>query len=90
VILINLENTRRGGPEGEKVVGINQVVWDPATSTLYAKSDELLDQHTRYGLIVTRGVRDETRHQRHSSAFDTTSTLETRRSETTGRRSSKP
>ena len=60
VILINLENTRRDGPDGEKVVGINQVVWDPATSTLYAKSDELLDQHTRYALIVTRGVRDET------------------------------
>ena len=41
-------------------MGINQVVWDPATSTLHAKSDELLDQHTRYALIVTRGVRDET------------------------------
>ena len=29
------------------VVGINQVVWDPPTNTLYAESDELLEQHTR-------------------------------------------
>jgi len=40
------------------VIGINQVVWDPATNTLHAESDELLDQHTRYALIVTRGARD--------------------------------
>jgi dienelactone hydrolase len=40
------------------IVGINQTVWDPATNTLHVESDELLDQHTRYALIVTRGVRD--------------------------------
>src|SRR5262245_34452826 len=40
------------------VVGINQVVWDPDSSTLHVESDELLDQHTRYALIVTCGVRD--------------------------------
>ncbi len=40
------------------VVGINQIVWDPPTNTLYAESDALLDQHTRYALIVTAGVRD--------------------------------
>ena len=39
-------------------VGINQVAWDPPTNTLYAESDELLDQHTRYALIVTARVRD--------------------------------
>lgn len=43
-----------GGP----AVGINQVIWDPATKTAYAESDELLDQHTRYALIVTARVRD--------------------------------
>ncbi len=47
------------GRRGVKVVGINQVVWDTFTSTLHVESDELLDQHTRYALIVTRGVRDE-------------------------------
>ena len=50
VFLVNLD----GGP----AVGINQVVWDPASNTLYAESDALLDQHARYALVVTRGVRD--------------------------------
>ncbi len=45
--------------EGGGVIGINQVVWDPETHTLHAESDALLDQHTRYALIVTRGVRDQ-------------------------------
>lgn len=40
-------------------IGINQVVWDPGTRTLHVQSDELLDQHSRYILIVTRGVLDE-------------------------------
>ncbi len=35
-----------------------QVVWDPTATTLDVESDELLDQHAKYGLIVTRGVRD--------------------------------
>ena len=42
-----------------RVIGINQVVWDALTNTLHVQVDELLDQHTRYALIVTRGVRDE-------------------------------
>jgi len=45
-----------GGGGGE-TVGINQIVWDPATNTLHAASDELLDQHTRYLLVVTTGVK---------------------------------
>ena len=28
------------------VVGINQIVWDPASTTLYVESDQFLDQHT--------------------------------------------
>jgi hypothetical protein len=60
VVLVKLGRAGRHEPRGEKVVGINQVVWDPATNVLHAKSDELLDQHTRYALVVTRGVRDET------------------------------
>jgi hypothetical protein len=38
-------------------VGFNQVVWDPFTNALHVESDELLEQHTRYALVVTRGVR---------------------------------
>ena len=60
VVLLSLGSTRRLDAHGEKVVGINQVVWDPATNTLHAKSDDLLDQHTRYALVVTRGIRDDT------------------------------
>jgi hypothetical protein len=58
VFLISLGSTLRHGDHGGKVIGINQVVWDPPTLTLHAESDEFLDQHTRYALIVTRGIRD--------------------------------
>jgi hypothetical protein len=44
-------------PDGARI-GINQLLWDPATRTLHAESDEVLDQHHRYGVIVTDGVRD--------------------------------
>ena len=44
-------------PDGA-VTGINQIVWEPAVDTLHVESDALLDQHTRYLLVVTTGVRD--------------------------------
>jgi hypothetical protein len=40
------------------VTGINQIAWEPAVNTLHAESDQLLDQHTRYLLVVTNGVED--------------------------------
>jgi hypothetical protein len=58
VFLVRLGSTLPGGPAPGNLIGINQVVWDPATLTLHAESDELLDQHTRYLVIVTNGVRD--------------------------------
>jgi hypothetical protein len=58
VFLISLGSVLPHGNAGNRVIGINEVVWDPATLTLHVESDEFLDQHTRYGLIVTRGVRD--------------------------------
>ncbi len=58
VFLVRLGSTLPGGQSGGKLIGINQIVWDPATNTLHVESDELLEQHTRYGLIVTRRVRD--------------------------------
>ncbi len=39
-------------------VGIDRIVWDPQTHTLFFKPDELLGQQTRYAVIVTDGVRD--------------------------------
>src|SRR5207244_7228564 len=58
IFLINLGSTLADDDPSDKVIGINQVVWDPATNTLHVESDELLDQHTRYALLVTRGVQD--------------------------------
>jgi hypothetical protein len=58
VFLVSLGSTLSGGPWPGHVVGINQIVWDSASLTLYAEADEVLDQHTRYLFVVTDGVRD--------------------------------
>lgn len=57
VYLVNLGDTLSLKGFGRKV-GINQVVWDPASKTLAFESDELLEEHSRYLLVVTDGVRD--------------------------------
>lgn len=43
---------------GSERIGINQVVWDPPTKTLAFKSDQTLQESSRYMLVVTNGVRD--------------------------------
>jgi hypothetical protein len=58
VFLIRLGSTLRDDDRDTRIIGINQIVWDVETNTLHAKSDECLDQHTRYALIVTSRVRD--------------------------------
>jgi len=58
VFLISLGSTLPGRNPVGRTVGINRIVWDPLTNTLHAESDELLDQHTRYALIVTSGLHD--------------------------------
>lgn len=50
------------------VVGINQVVWDPASLTAFAESDQHLQQHTSYLLVVTDGITDATGHAIKASA----------------------
>src|SRR5258705_5771771 len=45
VFLVRLGDVHGG--RSRHVVGINQIVWDPATNTLHDESDEFLDQHTR-------------------------------------------
>ncbi|TMA43262.1 MAG: hypothetical protein E6J82_07245, partial [Deltaproteobacteria bacterium] len=53
-------------PDAGAVVGIDQGVWDPTTNTdpttktLYVEAAETLEQHTRYVVFVTRGVKDTT------------------------------
>jgi hypothetical protein len=54
----------------DELVEINQLVWDPDTTTLHVESDNLLRQHTRYAVIVTRRIRDaQGRHIEATQAF---------------------
>ncbi|MBL0942832.1 MAG: Ig-like domain-containing protein [Hydrogenophaga sp.] len=57
IYLVNLGDVLTLRGFGDKV-GINQVVWDPASKTLAFTSDELLQERSRYLLVVTNGVRD--------------------------------
>ena len=60
VFLVSLGSTLPGEddmPWGT-VVGINQIVWDAFTNTLHVESNALLAQHTRFALLVTRGIQD--------------------------------
>ena len=41
-----------------QVIGINQIVWDTASLTLFAESNDHLDEDANYALIVTTGVHD--------------------------------
>jgi virulence factor lipase-like protein len=66
VFLVRLPDTFFLGRDNEDnnlraagaLIGINQIVWDPASLTLFAESDDHLDQHSNYLLIVTNGVHD--------------------------------
>lgn len=69
VFLLSLGSTQGFGSLLDKI-GINQVVWDVATNTLHATADETLAPHTRYALIVTRGVRDAAGQPIASGIFD--------------------
>jgi hypothetical protein len=41
-----------------ETTGVDRVVWDPSTFTLYARPDALLEPETRYGVVVLRELRD--------------------------------
>jgi hypothetical protein len=56
------------GPAGH-VVGINQAVWEPLTTTLYVESDEQLAQDSTYLLVVTRGIHDASGDPLDATAF---------------------
>ena len=53
------EGLRRRSGFG-RIIGVNQIVWDPATRVLHAKADRLLEEHARYALVVTSGIRAPT------------------------------
>lgn len=70
VFLVSLGSTLPGGDPGGEVVGINQVVWDTFTNILYVESDDQLDQHTRYVLLMTRWVLDASgKHAKAAKEF---------------------
>jgi hypothetical protein len=58
LFFISLGDQVPGGDPGGERIGVNQVVWDPASLTLFVESDQLLEQHTRYIALVTNGIRD--------------------------------
>ena len=58
IFVVRLDSTRPGHAAGGERIGINQAVWDVATETLHFEVDRLLDQHRRYGVIVTKEIRD--------------------------------
>src|SRR6478609_5503813 len=67
IFLVQLPSAFAFGQENEgnifhgftpNIIGINQIVWDPASLTLFAESDQHLDQHANYLLVVTDGVHD--------------------------------
>lgn len=57
IFLLNLGDVLTLRGFGQRV-GINQVVWDPASKTLAFESDALLQERSRYLLVVTDAVRD--------------------------------
>lgn len=58
VFLVRVGNLFGASDAPPSVIGINQVVWDPASHTLFAESNQHLDQHTSYLLVVTDGIHD--------------------------------
>ena len=58
VFILRIGNLSNPADFHPQTIGINQVVWDPATLTLFVQSDEHLTQDTGYLLVVTNGVRD--------------------------------
>jgi hypothetical protein len=69
VYLVNLGDTQTYRGFGDKV-GINQILWDPASQTLVFEPDELLAEHARYVLVVTDGVRDSSGKKLKKSDWD--------------------
>ena len=58
VALENLTGDEPGINKPGDRIAINQVVFDPATNTVYAKPTSVLDQHRRYAIVVTDAVKD--------------------------------
>ncbi|HKZ73742.1 MAG TPA: Ig-like domain-containing protein, partial [Steroidobacteraceae bacterium] len=69
LFLVGLGDTTRAFAGFGTRIGINQIVWDPASNTLFAESDALLEQHTTYVLVATNGIRDAAGDRVETSGF---------------------
>ena len=56
----NLTSEEPGTGPSAQISAINQVIYDPATNTAYAKPNDVFGQHRRCALIVTDAVLDTT------------------------------
>ena len=55
----DVDATASQGESGTpRVIGVNQLVWDPTTRVLAVESDEQLRQHTRYAFVTTTDICD--------------------------------
>jgi hypothetical protein len=68
IFLVNLGDTLTYAGAGQKI-GINQVLWDPQTKTLVFQPEALLNEHSRYALIITSSVRDASGKSIKSGGF---------------------
>ncbi|HEV8306460.1 MAG TPA: Ig-like domain-containing protein [Methylomirabilota bacterium] len=60
----------RLAPGPPEAMAVDRLVYDPGSQTLYARPETLLEPETRYGLVVTRELRDvQGRPLRPSAAF---------------------
>jgi len=58
VALDNLTTDEAGLQQPGDTIALDEMVWDPAANTAYAKPAAALDQHRRYAVVVTDGVHD--------------------------------
>ena len=58
VWLDNLTTDEAGQGEMGKVTAVNQMVYDPVTNIATARSNDFLDQHRHYAILVTDAVQD--------------------------------
>ena len=70
VFVVDLGGTLPSDPPATGArVGINQAVWDTQTNALHVEVDQQLDQHRRYGVIVTNVLADDGSHLKTNSDF---------------------
>ena len=58
VWLDNLTTDEPGQGDPGKVSAVNQIVYDPVTNIATARSNDVLDQHRHYAILVTDAVQD--------------------------------